>query len=112
MVRYNHHMSRSSSRTESIAYRHNVLVREFHMFVPDLIPLDSQRGFDEAQRLVVYRRDGGKCKFCGKDVPWDEFHADHVIPHSKGGPTTVENGWLACSACNQSKGAKPADQIS
>ncbi len=109
-LNYERHTSKSSDGEEAIGYRHEMLLRDFHAFVPDLIPLDSQRGFDPAQRLVIYRRDGGVCKYCGTDVDWDDFHADHVVPHSKAGPTTVENGWLACSQCNTKKGAKPAPQ--
>jgi HNH endonuclease len=29
---------------------------------------------------------------------------DHLIPQALGGPTIEENLWLACSACNKSKG--------
>ena len=32
--------------------------------------------------------------------------ADHVIPHSKGGPTTPDNLVAACRPCNTSKGAR------
>jgi len=39
---------------------------------------------------------------CGAelDAGW---HADHVVPHSKGGATTIENGQALCPSCNQSK---------
>ena len=111
-LNYERHTSKSSDGEEALTYRHNMLTREFHSFVPDLIPLDSQRGFDPSQRVVIYRRDGGKCKYCGSQVPWSDFHADHVVAHSKAGPTTVENGWLACSKCNTKKGAKPVEQVS
>ncbi|RKY53653.1 MAG: HNH endonuclease, partial [Candidatus Neomarinimicrobiota bacterium] len=30
--------------------------------------------------------------------------ADHIIPWSKGGETTVENGQALCQRCNGSKG--------
>ena len=108
---YEKHSARSSDGDEAISYRHNMLLRNFHAFVPDLIPLDSQRGFDEAQRIAIYRRDGGICKYCGDKVPWDDFHADHIVPHSKAGPTTVDNGWLACSKCNSKKGAKTTESL-
>ncbi|QDV11476.1 HNH endonuclease [Rosistilla oblonga] len=110
-LNYERHTSKSSDGEEAIAYRHEMLLRDFHAFVPDLIPLDSQRGFDATQRLVIFRRDGGACKYCGSDVPWDDFHADHVVAHSQGGPTTVDNGWLACSKCNTKKGASPVGQV-
>jgi hypothetical protein len=107
MIEFTNSLSRSSDSSDSIQFRHKILLKEFHSFCPDLIPLDSHRGFDEAQRIAIYRRDGGKCKFCGADVPWEDYHADHVVAHVQGGPTTVANGWLACSKCNLKKGAKP-----
>ncbi|MEQ8846103.1 DUF262 domain-containing protein [Botrimarina sp.] len=106
LVRYNERLSHASDSEEAIEFRHRVLLRAFHEFCPDLVPIDSQRSFDEGQRIAIYRRDGGQCKYCGADVPWEGFDADHVVPHSKGGPTTVTNGWLACGTCNRQKGAK------
>jgi hypothetical protein len=32
-------------------------------------------------------------------------HLDHVLPHSRGGPTSAENGQGLCEACNQAKGS-------
>src|SRR5699024_9760015 len=39
-------------------------------------------------------------------VSWSNFQADHVLPHSKGGKTIVDNGELLCARHNLSKGAK------
>lgn len=41
-------------------------------------------------------------------VSWIEYQADHVVPHAKGGRTTLDNGELLCQYHNQSKGAKLA----
>ena len=35
----------------------------------------------------------------------DDWHADHKVPYSKGGLTTVENGQVACAECNLAKGS-------
>jgi 5-methylcytosine-specific restriction endonuclease McrA len=40
-------------------------------------------------------------------VGWREYDADHVIPHSKGGQTSVVNAQLLCRYHNQQKGANP-----
>ena len=42
----------------------------------------------------------------GDKLSWGEWHADHIVPHSKGGKTTVANGQAACPACNLVKSNK------
>lgn len=74
---------------------------------------DEQRAFSEAERIFIYRRDNGLCQDClaaGKPeveavVPWAEYEADHVIPHSRGGRTVVENAQVLCRYHNAQKGA-------
>lgn len=46
---------------------------------------------------------GGRCTNCAVRLPKD-FHGDHRIPFSKGGPTTLINGQPLCAACNFKKG--------
>ncbi|KKL80839.1 hypothetical protein LCGC14_2000730, partial [marine sediment metagenome] len=72
-------------------------------------PKDLTRGFTEIQRIAIYRKDVNICQNpnCGKDVPWDDYHADHKIPHSNSGPTTVDNGQVLCSNCNLAKSNNP-----
>lgn len=44
----------------------------------------------------------------GKIKHWtiEEMHADHIIPWSKGGHTTLENGQMLCREHNLAKGSK------
>ena len=53
--------------------------------------------------LKVVRRDNQICQVCFKHVRDDEIEFDHIIPYSKGGPTTVENIRLLCRSCNRKK---------
>ncbi|MBK8232297.1 MAG: hypothetical protein IPK72_17350 [Candidatus Eisenbacteria bacterium] len=63
-----------------------------------------------AVRRVVWERDGGQCAFVGRngrrcDVgAFLEFH--HHDPFARGGPPTVENLSLFCSAHNQHEGRR------
>lgn len=58
-------------------------------------------------RFNVFRRDGFRCRYCGRSVDDGAvLHADHVIPESKGGPTTLENLVTACRECNIGKSDK------
>ena len=53
--------------------------------------------------LKVVRRDGQICQECHKPVRDNEVEFDHVIPFSKGGPTTAENLRLVHRSCNRKK---------
>lgn len=52
-------------------------------------------------RTEVWQRYGGKCADCGAR---EYLEFDHMIPHSRGGATSLENLQLLCRACNQAKG--------
>lgn len=50
---------------------------------------------------LVRTRDLGTCRRPWCDAP--ARHVDHVVPHSRGGPTTARNTQALCEACNQTK---------
>lgn len=59
----------------------------------------------------LYRRDGGICKICGKELSFDidpqsgDYPSiDHIIPLAKGGLHQWDNVQLACRRCNWEKG--------
>lgn len=60
-----------------------------------------------------------RCAYCDytAEIVWNEcapswpvlsgsLEFDHIVPESRGGPTTPENLTLACKPCNQRKGTK------
>ena len=109
LVEYQEKTRHSTDSAESLEYRQKVLRARLFGEIPDLKPLAQQRSFTDGQRLAIWRRDGGVCQLrmrCeGVRCEWDgAWHADHKIPHIKGGETTVENGQVACAACNLAKG--------
>jgi hypothetical protein len=53
--------------------------------------------------LQVVRRDGHVCQKCRVNVPDNEIEFDHIIPVSKGGPSSVENLRVLCRTCNRKK---------
>lgn len=61
------------------------------------------RRFGRRARAALFLASGGLCSSCGKalDRGW---HADHVVPWSRGGDTDVSNGQALCPACNTRKG--------
>jgi predicted RNA-binding Zn-ribbon protein involved in translation (DUF1610 family) len=61
----------------------------------------SSRHIPKKVKDEVRRRDGDRCVGCGRRSEYMEF--DHITPHSKGGPSTVDNIRLICRKCNIKK---------
>ena len=59
------------------------------------------------QRLRIVRRDGYRCRRCGKLLAGTtDTHVDHIVPLAFGGPTTDSNLQTLCAACNMAKGTR------
>jgi 5-methylcytosine-specific restriction endonuclease McrA len=58
----------------------------------------------ETTRQVIDRA-GNRCEYCRmhQSLQGATFHVEHIIPHSMGGPNTVDNLALACPSCNLGK---------
>lgn len=54
----------------------------------------------------IYLRDKGVCQYSGKKLLRSQASIDHIVPQSKGGPTTWENCVLAERKLNSLKGDK------
>jgi 5-methylcytosine-specific restriction endonuclease McrA len=52
-------------------------------------------------RTAVFERDAYRCKHCDSHI---DLTADHIVPESKGGETTLENLQTLCRSCNCKKG--------
>ena len=104
-------LQRTAAQT-SLQKRRDFLTGDMLSTIPDLILLDDQREFTYDQRAVIYRKTNGECvnpknnPDCSGHCDWNNWHADHIVPHSRGGRTTVENGQLLCPSCNLKKSNK------
>lgn len=63
----------------------------------------SIRKFDDKMKRKVLERQNNKCKKCGKKITFEEAEADHIMPWSQGGHTTLENCQILCKDCNRRK---------
>jgi len=68
----------------------------------------SEHAIDQARReripenvrILVWKRDGGRCVQCGSQ---ENLEFDHIIPLARGGGSTARNIQLLCEACNRRK---------
>ncbi len=61
------------------------------------------RRFPQWMRQVLLVRARGRCQIPGCDSPSAWLQADHVKPHSRGGPTELSNGQILCDPHNKWK---------
>lgn len=77
------------------------------IFSPRLPARPSGRGKEHEisaqMRKEVYERDAYRCVTCSG---WHDLTCDHIVPVSKGGPTTLGNLQTMCHSCNARKGAR------
>ena len=66
----------------------------------------SIRAFDKRDARAAYERQKGVCPICKEQFEFEEMHADHIIPWSRGGHTTSDNCQMLCRDCNLKKGAQ------
>lgn len=66
--------------------------------------MSTRRTFNLSQRRTLFDQANGLCRECGQPLP-QGWHADHVVPFSRGGETAVDNGQALCPPCNIRKGA-------
>jgi len=109
-IAYKEKISHSTDAEDSIRWRMEFMLRHLLEHFPSLSLKDNQREFAHIQQLTIFRRDKGICqlniKCNGAKLTWDDWHCDHIVPWSKGGKTTVENGQVSCPECNRSKNNK------
>jgi 5-methylcytosine-specific restriction endonuclease McrA len=56
--------------------------------------------------IRVVRRDDSTCQVCGKHLLDNEIQLDHIIPVTKGGPSSESNLRVICCDCNIRKSNK------
>jgi superfamily II DNA or RNA helicase len=65
--------------------------------------------FTRSQVWRAWQLQGCVCKLCGRAIPFDLMHGDHIVSWSLGGPTTIANLQALCGSCNLRKGSHPQE---
>src|SRR5437588_3017526 len=66
------------------------------------IPRDTHRR--KITRRAVFARDDWTCQYCGSR---SNLTVDHVVPRSKGGPSSWDNIVAWCARCSARRGNRP-----
>lgn len=84
----------------------------------DTRPTRTERGYDNAYYALVplvLERDNWTCQLCHQPIynvtPKTRWapSADHIIPRSRGGESTIENLRAAHYGCNSARGNRQGD---
>ncbi len=95
-----------NARENSLAYKKREdAVYNFLIATGFFNKKDEKRFFDTTEKLVLLDIAKHYCINCKCEVNMNNSHADHIIPHSKGGLTTLDNGQILCKECNLNKGS-------
>jgi superfamily II DNA or RNA helicase len=63
----------------------------------------NRRFFTRQEKRLMLQRQGYRCGICSIPIIERDAEADHIIPFSKGGPTSMDNGQALCISCNSRK---------
>ncbi|MCE7697320.1 MAG: arginine--tRNA ligase [Methanobacterium paludis] len=101
LINFSLAMVQGTNSERNIKLRHEIILKRFFQ-VYNPPRLDEQRSFNKQQKIEIFRRDGGRCNECKKELTFGDIntHYHHKIPHSKGGKTKTENGLLECAECH------------
>lgn len=109
-VRYGQFTRTNTDRADTILRRHQFFAEKmYELLKPQL--KDATRIYGALERELIYYRDKKKCQVpaCSGDVAWADHEIHHVEEHSKGGPTTIENGALVHKHCHPKSTRATAD---
>jgi 5-methylcytosine-specific restriction endonuclease McrA len=68
---------------------------------------DEKRTFTAEQRRIIWNAEEKRaCAHCNESLTWEKFTIDHIVPHSRGGKTSLNQAQLMCRSCNSKKGAR------
>lgn len=105
---YGGRLRNNSDRSDTITLRHQFFMKWMRDRL-DVRPLDANRTFDTFEREYLYLKSSGVCAYaknteiCGDDtrMPFEASEVHHVVPHSKGGQTDLDNAVLTHRECNR-----------
>lgn len=74
------------------------------------IDIRGRQRRSSSKRNRILARDRYRCQYCGTKGGDFDLTVDHLLPVSRGGPTSPENLVAACRPCNQRKGNRTPEE--
>ncbi|MGL4950842.1 MAG: HNH endonuclease family protein [Mycoplasma sp.] len=71
----------------------------------------TRRLFQENDKRTAYEKQNGICPICKNKFEFKGMHADHIIPWTEGGKTTLTNCQMLCVDCNLKKSSQYSKRI-
>lgn len=90
------------------------------LFVCWIVPVERRVSGINKQRLAIWNKSGGKCWFCGCDLPEKGWHSDHFEPIRRNWwedtclhpeRDNEKNKVPTCASCNIQKGSLSVEQF-
>jgi len=101
LVQYGRLSSAGTNDSGSLRTRVGILLSQFLANNPETSPRNTNRQFNDAERLAIWFRAGKMCEECGSEVIWEDMDADHHQRWVDGGATTFANGRCLHANCNR-----------
>ena len=64
----------------------------------------KKRTLGTRERQILWKRAGGKCEACSKQISYLDMQVGHKTAYSRGGSTTLRNSVCLCYTCNKLQG--------
>jgi len=86
------------------------------ILAPEVIVMGSACKNEKRRNTMTYsrrhlaKRDHHTCQYCGEQRPHEEMTIDHVMPRSRGGPSSWTNCVMSCFDCNSTKGDRTPEE--
>lgn len=74
-------------------------------------PWAVRDGVSKRMRFEVFKRDGFRCRYCGRSAPDVVLQADHLLAVANGGPDEIGNLVTSCADCNGGKSCVPLGDV-
>ncbi len=106
----------SKNPDEIEKYSGEIRSSSLFVYAPQVIYLPNNESESPEIRSIkfsrrnVFDRDKNQCQYCGKKFHKDFLSMDHVIPRSRGGPSSFTNIVTACKPCNAFKDDRTPDE--